>query len=125
MVDYNSWLSSGAHYIDAETRAASAWNRIQDKPTSIVIRRAKVSALAAQTVRIEVAPSASEAAFENAQMGATGQQSVTVFGVIGHPTVADTDIKRDDRFTYANKEYTIVGIATYPGEIQGFGQVTA
>jgi hypothetical protein len=121
--DFATWLSGGS-YIDAGSRAVAAWNRIQDRATDITLIRNGVK-LAQQTVRVEVGAAGGEIRQDNSQLGTIGTQSVTVFGIQGHPTKPDTDIQRKDRFVLNGKEYDITGITLFPGEIQAFGEVRA
>lgn len=106
---------SGAASLGGD-RAADAWRRIQDKSTSITLKRG-TTVLDAQTVRIEFSSGASE------QSGPTttpGFLNVTIFGVKNHPTVSDTDIQRGDRVVLGNTEYEVVGVIASIGEVQAF-----
>ena len=104
--------------IDEGTRAAAAWNRIQDRPTSVTLYRSG-SALGAQTVRIEY----SEASTSSERQGVAGQPSerqVIIFGVQDHPTVSDTNIQRGDLLKFEGATYKIVDVINLPGEIQAY-----
>jgi hypothetical protein len=97
-------------------RAEDAWKRIQDKPTSITIVRGKTEELDPQTVRIE---------FDNTTNEITGSggtiisvQRGKVFGVRDHATVADTDIKKGDRFGIDGTVYRVLSVIRQTGEIQ-------
>ncbi len=102
--------------IDAGARAVRAWQRIQDRPTSITVFRLDT----AQTVRIEYR----QPTEQQVSIGAAARQVVTVFGVVGHPdeTIADTDVQRGDRFVLGESEYEIVEVVYYPGELQATGE---
>lgn len=96
----DTWLQTGlfAAPTPAE-RASTIWVWINRNASSVVIDRqtGNTSAkLSAQTVRIE-GNAASELATES---GTAARQSITVFGIIGHPTVANTDIMINDKFSY-------------------------
>ncbi len=99
-----------------ENRAVDAWSRIQDKPSSIVVIRGKNTTLAAQTVRIETTSNPTEVKGEGD--GSSARLDVVVFGVTGHPTVANTDLKRDDRFAVSGVQYKVVHVVFQTGEIQ-------
>lgn len=107
--------------MSATARAADAWQRIQDKPTSITIRRNGV-AQDAQTVRIEFDDTAVERLGDNA---VPGRQTVVIFGIRNHATLDDTDIKPGDAFFFENKNYQILSRIDTTGEIQAIGQATA
>ena len=99
-------------------RAVDAWRRINEKPTSISMKRDTGNAVAAQTVRIEWG-SSSGGSGERA--GAGGQSSIrygVVFGVHGHATVDDTDIQRGDRFTVNGYQYRVIDVLITLGERQ-------
>lgn len=100
--------------ISATSRAADAWRRISDKPTSITLVRDDV-AQAAQTVRIEYS-----VAFKEPSGGA-GQLAVgtaTVFGINDHATLADTDLQRNDQFLVDDTIYVVQQVVKLPGEVQ-------
>lgn len=117
MPDFNLYMRDMTA-IDAVARAVGAWNRIQRDPVSVVVVR-EGTALDAQTVRIEAdniaRPVASDA-------GRTGNIRRVVYGVRGHPAVADTDLLRGDRFVTGGVLYEIVQIILVPGEVQGIAE---
>ncbi len=119
MPSISGWLANTQiDVVDEGTRAAAAWNRIQDRPTSITLYRNE-SALGAQTVRLEY----SEATTSAEGRGPAGQPSerqLIVFGVRNHPTVAATNIERGDLFQYETDTYSIVDVILLPGEIQAY-----
>lgn len=113
MPNFNNWTATDA--IDPVPRAVDAWRRISDKPTSLTLKRSS-STLPAQTVRVE---------FDNAQnsetKGGTGfssQRAVVVFGVRGHPTVANTDIQRGDLFALNGYKFRVLEVIYQLGEVQ-------
>ena len=120
MPDINAWLAD-TEAIDEEHRAALAWRRIQDKPSSIAFKKPDGTTLSAQTVRIESDTSVSEA--ESAS-GTGPRRKVIVFGVQNHATVSDTDVAEGYRFILNNDEYRIVGLIRTLGEIQAFAEAT-
>jgi hypothetical protein len=118
---FAGWLR-GQKYLDPATRAQGAWNRINDAPVSLVLIRGGVPQ-PAQTVRISITDATVDIPQTNSQLGVAGQQTATVFGVRDHLTVANTDIKRGDRFIYGGQEFDVRGIASYPGEVQAYCEV--
>jgi len=103
------------HTSDAASRAAAAWERIQDQAREIVILRGDLD-LPPQTVRLEVAQTVIGEVSGGAGLAAT--QTVVVMGVADHPTVPDLDIRRGDRFVIDGAEYRVVDVNRYPGEVQ-------
>lgn len=118
MLDFNSWLGETA-VIDVAPRAVLAWNRINDKPTSVVFRTAAGVDLAAQIVRIE---SDSTATQRESTAGQAPTRKIIVFGVQDHPAVTDTDMKEGYRFNYLNDQYLIMDVISTLGELQGIGE---
>lgn len=116
MPDLNAILSQRFwRTISASTRAVRAWQRIQDNPTSIVIMRGSTD-LTAQTVRIEPVLSAREA---TGDAGTAAVQRMIVFGIEDHPTLADTNVAKGDRFVLNSvDEYRVMDVVRYPGEVQ-------
>jgi hypothetical protein len=112
MPDLNTILSAGTAGI-AANRAALAWRRISEKPYSIVIKRGTTT-LSAQTVRLESSSSSNRAG----TAGTVAVREVVVFGVKGHATVTDTNIRRADRFVYGGEEYQVNDLVLTLGEVQ-------
>jgi hypothetical protein len=117
---FASWLLPETA-ITAPDRAALAWARIQDKPTSIVFKPPSGASLAAQIVRIEV--DNRQSMVENASGVAPRMQAV-VYGIRGHATLADTVFAEGYRFILGNDEYHINDIILTIGEIQGIASAT-
>lgn len=103
-------------------RADDAWARINDKSSSIKLVR-KDTTLAAQTVRLELDNTTTEVT------GAGGTivsvQRGRVFGVRGHCSIANTDIKKGDRFSVDGVQYRVLSIINQTGEIQAAVEVTS
>jgi len=99
-----------------QDRAALAWRRINDKPSSVAFRTPAGVTLSAQTVRIESDSSTSSAMSE---AGKATSRKIVVFGVRNHATQANTDIKEGYRFTVGNDEYRCEAVILTLGEIQG------
>lgn len=102
----------------ASNRAMDAWRRIQDKPTAITIARLGT----AQTVRVEYDSSVGQ---PNGQSIQTAQERIVVFGIKDHPTLPDTNIRRDDTFYLDDAEasqYVIDSVIPTLGELQAIGR---
>lgn len=97
-------------------RAQDAWRRISEKPTSITIKRG-TAALPAQTVRLE-ASNASTGNQVSGSAGISAKQTVILFGITGHPTLADTDVQYNDRFAVDGIQYRVVMVTRTNGEVQ-------
>ena len=120
MADFAAWLGQGAAISEAE-RAAKAWRRIQDKPTSIVFRKPGGGTVGAQTVRIE---SDSMATPAESAAGLAPKRKAIVFGVRNHPSVTDTDMAEGYTFVLANDEYRCLDVILTLGEVQGIFEAT-
>lgn len=117
MPDFAAWRR------DAPARAVEAWLRISEQPTVITIRR-ETEMLAAQTVRIEVGNNAREDLDLRRGLNALpGVQRAVVFGVRDHPTTADTDIQRGDRFVVGGSEFEVIAVIEAAGEVQAVCEV--
>lgn len=119
-VNFSAWLSDTTA-IDANGRAAAAWKRINDKPTSIAFKKTSGTVLAAQTVRLEWDSNATESL---SPAGQTAVRKLTIFGVRDHVTVADTDVAEGYRFVYQGDEYRVVDTLLTIGEIQAVAEAT-
>lgn len=94
----DSYLQPNRHQAPTQaTRAASTWVWISQNPSEITVSRGNTT-LDAQTVRIESQIDVSEPASES---GKAAKRMITLFGVVGHPSIADTDLRRGDRFSYS------------------------
>lgn len=118
MVDFNTWITT-ADAIPAETRAALAWKRIQNKPTEVVFRTAAGVDLVPQTVRLESDSGASE---RERAAGTGPTRKLVVFGIQGHPHVTDTDMAEGYRFNHGNDQYRIIDVVSTIGELQGVAE---
>lgn len=119
-MNLSAWLYDGVAIPEGE-RAALAWSRILDKPTSVVLKTASGVNRAAQTVRIEVDNRSSLA---NSAVGAAPRMAVIVYGIKNHPTLPDTIMAEGDRFVLNNDSYRIEDIILTLGEIQGVAVAT-
>lgn len=119
-MNFEHWVGSRGR-IDTTTRAARAWARIQDRPSEVSLVRDTTTTLPVQTVRIE--PSDQRTIREaSGAAGASGRQTVVIFGVRGHATAADTNIERDDTFQHLGKYYRVTQINLFPGEVQALAE---
>lgn len=107
--------------IPSAGRAADAWKRIQDKPTSVAFRTPAGVTLAAQTVRLEWD---NRATLLSSVAGVAPRMQLIVFGIRGHATLADSDIREGYTFNYNNDSYRIGDIILQIGEIQGIATAT-
>ena len=111
---FEAWLND-SDSIEESARAAIAWARIQDRPTSVQFKTPAGTTLAAQTVRIEM----DDDPAMMTDAGMTGQtRKGVVFGVRGHATLADTVMAEGYRFIYNNDEYRIVDVLLTLGSLQ-------
>lgn len=99
-----------------EQRAAAAWRRIGERPTSVVFKTTAGVTLAAQTVRVE---SDNRPALVSSAAGVGSQMQIVVYGVRDHATVADTVMDEGYRFVLSGDEYRVTDIILQRGEIQG------
>lgn len=118
MIDIGAWLSSGGGEPAAQeaTRAALAWKRIQDKPTSVAFRTPAGTILAAQAVRVEADSNATPT---TSTAGKNASRRVVVFGIRNHATLPDTDLAEGYRFNLGNDQYRCESVILTLGEIQG------
>lgn len=118
MPDISAWRDAGQTW--TQRWATDAWQRIQEKPSAIAIYRDKTrttpeQTLDPQTVRLEFSNTVREVGGEG---GRTSVRDLIVFGVNGHETVVDTDIKRNDVFEYDGVRYRVMDIVITTGEVQ-------
>lgn len=125
MLDYDRYQADNAAIREAR-RAKDAWKRIQRRPTEIVVYR-DAQAQPAQTVRIELSTTTGSTAEIMDASGASSRLAATVFGVKGHPDedVADTDIRRDDRFVVGVQWFRVMDVIQQIGEVQALCEVQA
>lgn len=112
-LNFSAWLLDTEALPETE-RAALAWRRINDKPSSVAFRTPAGATLAAQTVRLEF----SGVSERTSDAGPGAVRTVTVFGVRNHATVADTIIGKGYRFVSGPDEYVVVDVIQTLGEVQ-------
>lgn len=125
-LNISSWLGTVSALAPTPTatepqRAALAWRRINDKPTSVTFRTAAGATLAAQTVRVESDNTATPA---ESAAGAAPRRKVVIFGVRNHATVADTVVAEGYRFVLNNDEYRVMDLILTLGEVQALAEAT-
>lgn len=109
------------HHIDAD-RACAAWNRIQERPTDVVLIRDS-SPLTAQCMRVEIKHTSTEESSKGLKLGERSNKvDVVLFGIKDHPSETDTDMQRNDRFELDSLLYDIQTVYVYQGEIQGHAE---
>ena len=120
MPDFDRWLGTSSRFApQTSARASAAWRRIQDKPSAVTLKRG-TTLQTAQTMRVEIANSASEQRGVNAT---PGQYTAVLFGVRGHASVADTDIQRGDQVVLSGRLYEVVSVIETIGEVQAVCEV--
>lgn len=123
-IDFGGWLGvsgdlSALPTATEEERAALAYARILDKPSSVAFKTPAGTVLTAQTVRLESDNSASLA---ESEAGRAPRRKLIIFGVRNHATVTDTDMAEGYRFVSGNDEYKVVDIIETLGEVQGIAE---
>jgi hypothetical protein len=124
MVNFSSWLNGENSPADEYKYAGRAWTRIQYNPTSIILTRGSIT-LAAQTVSIH---DGNEEQHIEGTGGAQGSKRETIiFGVKGHPddAVADTDIKRGDKFSRNGRLYVVTDVTEKFGSVQAWTEAVS
>lgn len=123
MPTFSAWLGTsdlGAlPTVTKANRAALAWRRINDKPSSITFRKPDGTDLVAQTVRLEWDNQASAA---ESEAGAVATRKLIIFGIRDHATQANTDIGDGYRFAYLNDAYTVMDTIVTLGEVQAVAE---
>lgn len=117
MPEMQEWIGDALAFV--HRRSDLVWQRILERPSEIVVVRGKTETLAAQTVRVEYSTAEREVRGDS---GAVGMfQDCIVFGVYGHATQPDTDLRRGDRFSHNGQVFRIDSIVFVPGGIQAKG----
>lgn len=122
MANFNAWMGDTATlrtWQGDQGRSISNGNIIQDKPTTITIRRRGV-AQAAQVVRLDTFQSAKEADILQSG-GLVSNQWMILLGYKGHPVIADTDIESGDTFNANGYIYRVIKVeANIPNRLLAF-----
>lgn len=121
MPQFTNWHTSNRiSPVNAEVRAALAWKRIQDKPSSVTFYDPNTEAAIAageQTVRLEYDNEAKPLT-ENLVSGQSPRRLLTILGVRDHASVTDTDVEMGYRFRLSGIDYRVIDVITVPGEVQ-------
>lgn len=108
-----------SRFISVASRAIDIWRLIQGSPFTVAFKTTAGVTLSAQTIRLEYDKAVVDATSE---AGRGYERKLVLFGVRDHPlkttTVPDTVMAKGYRFTYANREYTVLDPILEPGEIQ-------
>jgi hypothetical protein len=118
-MDLSAYLND-TNAITAAYRAAAAWTRINDKPSSVAFKKPDGTVLTAQTVRLEYDNRATEA---QGSAGKAPVRKLTIFGVRNHATVTNTIVDTGYRFVLDGREYRVVDTIVTIGEIQATAEV--
>jgi hypothetical protein len=122
MVNFDDWLSANNSSADENRYAIHAWKIIQRNPNSIAFVRGATT-LADQTVSIQ--PGNEERQIELAAGKSMTVRDIVIFGVVGHPTVADTNIRKDDLFSYLSRMYRVTDVIVNAGSLQAWAEAIA
>lgn len=125
MSSLDALLGSTPSWLSRSHRAYDTARVIADKPTSITVRRAGAT-LDAQTVRLEVSsmPTQMPTQMRGENATSTNLQTVVV-GYKNHPTIADTDVQRGDRFFAGGQMYEVVQVlADVPDRLLAIAEAT-
>lgn len=125
MPNFALWHSDPyGRIVSTEDRAVRAWNRINDKPSEITVRRPGISDFT-QVVRIEYFQGQALRGDTN-PLGNVAKQTLIIYGVLNHPdtNIADTDLQVGDRFIYEYREFVIQTTLNTIGEIQAQAEAT-
>lgn len=120
----SNWYKSDGS-IDSNIRANRTWSMILREPTEIVAYRDGV-ALDAQTVKLTFDNDTKWIGGDKA-VGKSAKRELVIFGVVGHPVVADTDLQTGDEFSFGSILfgsilYEIMDVTPMPGGIQAAAQ---
>lgn len=115
MPDFDQWLIlRGRRSIPTIARAIMAWQRIQDRATTLTVYRDGAALADTQTVRIEFDSTSSD----RHEAGEASVRGIVLFGVKGHPDAADTNLQKGDRFALGSDQYEVKDVIEVPGEVQ-------
>jgi hypothetical protein len=127
MVGFNDWLSEDSPSDEMLEEmvaqiAVDQWNHIQRHRKSIALKRG-TNTLDAQTVSVQ--PGNEERQVELASGKSMTIRDIVIFGVYGHPTVANTDIRKDDQFAYLGRLYKVTDVIVSEGSLQAWAEAIA
>lgn len=125
MIPYATWISqiatAGERAVEEDNHAGDTWAVINDNPVSLTFRTGAGTPVSAQTVRVDSDNSASDA---ESTSGVAPRRKLVITGVKGHPTVADTDVKKGYTFLLNGLQYRVVDVLPgIVGEVQAIAEV--
>lgn len=97
-------------WLDDWDRGVDVARIISDKPTTITVTPVDGRTVAAQTVRIEVQTLSGSASRRDGSGGEASTIGMLIIGYKGHPTIADTDLKKGDRFAVSGVLFEVIMI---------------
>src|SRR5258706_5739029 len=105
MADASAWVGLGTSTPTSD-RADDALRRINEKPSSITLKRGTTT-LAAQPMRLEYTNQQGNTEAKGGA-GMSSKQQAMLFGIQGHASEPDTNIQRDDRFIEDGVQFRVV-----------------
>lgn len=120
MATFANWLNA-SRVIDPAARAVAAWNRIQQKPSTVTVVRLTPITQARTTHEVTVRLEFDNNSDEYNTVGNSGVNIMgecVAFGVCDHPTEPDLDLVRDDVFYYNGFNFRVINLIPTIGEIQ-------
>jgi hypothetical protein len=121
MVNFDDWMDEGNSPEGENRYASDQWRLIQANPKSIVLKRGTTT-LAAQTVSIQPGNEEHQTEVNGVSMTV---RDIVIFGVSGHPSVADTDIKKGDQFSYLGRLYKVTDVIVNVGSKQAWAEAVS
>lgn len=118
MPDYDAWWSSTTQHAPlASDRANDAWQRIQDKPSTVAVWRGG-SYHHDEVVRMEWGNNTNVMPDSNSPNAVTAITEVIAFGINGHSTRTNTDIVEGDELNLNGESYQVKDVLITIGELQ-------
>jgi hypothetical protein len=122
MVNFDDWMDEGNSPEGENRYASDQWRLIQINQKSIALKRGSTT-LAAQTMSIQ--PDSEERQIELPNGKTITVRDVVIFGIVGHPTLDDTDIQKDDQFSYRRRLYKVTDVIENTGSLQAWAEAIA
>jgi hypothetical protein len=122
MVNFDDWMDEGNSPEGENRYASDQWRLIQINQKSIALKRGSTT-LDAQTMSIQ--PDNEERQIELPNGKTITVRDVVIFGIVGHPTLDDTDIQKDDQFSYRRRLYKVTDVIENTGSLQAWAEAIA